>query len=552
MLLFYLGIVHQAQCAELYDGEMLDEAIPEGIANEINFGAGQNMFEFGAMSKPNGIFNSHLVPTESPSSTVSQDNKKWVERIYVNATYIKQNYDIDLVEDGHHCFDSSLYLQDKEFILNLAECHNKVPYSQLLPAEEQSFIYHKHSKVDEHIIPLKNGFVLGYVTPWNHKGFEIARIFRYKFSHISPVWFNIRLNDLKDPIIDGEENVNLNWIKSIKEPSKQEVVVVNSGEWVDKKGLHLICENTLEDQNGCSEIETVLADPPKIVPHFNFHLEGVDFFKILETPKLQDKIIKLVKDIIAKNDFDGVVIEFPLALLALEFVKKIGTELHEMKKEFIVPIQPATKTPPLKEVSTIEEHVKHVSETIRLFCFSAQKEVDFFNIMTYDYSGDDAGPIAPIPWVEESIRHVVNNSYADLEKYPSEVTYDSLSDSYTFEEYTTLHLRFHNLDFLVAKRHQLLVGFNMYGYLYDSNGYKAIINKDYLPFLAKNINDLEIRWQKDAEEYSFTLDNEVNQTVVVYPTLESIKKRVDLVKSFGTGIAIWDIGQGLDYFYSVF
>ncbi|KAJ4768557.1 Chitinase domain-containing protein 1 [Rhynchospora pubera] len=57
--------------------------------------------------------------------------------------------------------------------------------------------------------------VLAYVTPWNSKGYDMAKVFNSKFTHISPVWYQLKSEGNK-LILQGQHDVDLGWISELR------------------------------------------------------------------------------------------------------------------------------------------------------------------------------------------------------------------------------------------------------------------------------------------------------------------------------------------------
>ncbi len=61
---------------------------------------------------------------------------------------------------------------------------------------------------------------LGYITPWNTNGMELALKYSAKFDFISPCWFDIQPESMQGKFnskIDGANYVNSNFINELRE-----------------------------------------------------------------------------------------------------------------------------------------------------------------------------------------------------------------------------------------------------------------------------------------------------------------------------------------------
>lgn len=96
---------------------------------------------------------------------------------------------------------------------------------------------------------------------------------------------------------------------------------------------------------------------------------------------------------------------------------------------------------------------------------------------------------------------------------------------------------------------KLLVGINFYGNDFKvSHGGGAIINHQYLKLLKDT--SPKLKWDNTHKEHYFYYNNGTESHVVYYPTPLYVSSRLDSYKSYGCGVSIWEIGQGLDYFFN--
>ncbi|KAK6920021.1 Glycoside hydrolase family 18, catalytic domain [Dillenia turbinata] len=319
----------------------------------------------------------------------------------------------------------------------------------------------EHSKVSESasLRQFPNP-VLAYSTPWNNRGYYLAKSFNSKFTHLSPIWYDLK----------RKHNADVKWIQELR----------RSG---DAKVLPRVA----------------LEASPK---------------ELLKKKKQREKAIDLIVAECKEMGYDGIVLESWSRWIAygvlhnsdmrskvLLFIREPGRALHSIQSE--------------RNAKQLLEFLYVIgrphSAKLQADDFgpedlqSSSDAVDGFSLMTYDFSSPhNPGPNAPLEWIKAVLQLLTmtkgNGNLA------------------------------HKI-FLAA------VG-------------GAIIGRDYLSLLAKHRPALQ--WEKrSGEHYFFYLDDENIKHAVFYPSLMSISMRLEEAKSWGAGISIWEIGQGLDNFFDL-
>ncbi|XP_015757478.1 PREDICTED: chitinase domain-containing protein 1-like [Acropora digitifera] len=208
------------------------------------------------------------------------------------------------------------------------------------------------------------------------------------------------------------------------------------------------------------------------------------------------------------NDFDGLTLEVwsqyngdsreNLYLL----VSKLADSLHREKMKIILVIPP-----PFYGSKKPGAFNKHDFELLA-------PVMDGFSLMTYEYSSHTRqGPNAPVDWVKDCVL--------------------SLSPEKG------------------KQRSKILLGLNFYGQDYGPNGGTPITGSRYIELLTKHKTE-KLFWEEGDAEHSFSFTSAGANHFVFYPSLKSIQVRLDLAKELEVGISIWEIGQGLDFFYDLF
>ncbi|KRX95564.1 Chitinase domain-containing protein 1, partial [Trichinella pseudospiralis] len=268
------------------------------------------------------------------------------------------------------------------------------------------------------------------------------------------------------------------------------------------------------DQKWISEVRSNNS-AVKVVPRFLLqYKDKVTAEYLLSSELFQNICFRNVVEFIQRNGFEGAVLEVisqtvpiltdqktqivdlaPLLQMIINFA-----EYLRRQKKIVILVVPACTADADQPSLFNESHMQKLSPFI-----------DYVSVMTYDYNrfGKVGINIAPLSWIERCIVMLINSNNNTAEK--------------------------------------ILMGINFYGYEFD---YKVgelepVIGSRYVEAVK-------------SEKPKFVWDNMTNEhfavfkwKVINFPNLKVIKAKLNLAIRLNVGVAIWDIGQGLDHFYEL-
>eukprot|EP00126_Sphaerothecum_destruens_P008026 Sdes_comp20064_c0_seq1m12952 len=285
--------------------------------------------------------------------------------------------------------------------------------------------------------PIRNITKLGYITPWNKGGSIWGKRYAHRFTHLSPVWFQLKPKG-NSFHIEGTHEVDSKWMSQVK-------------------------------QEASHHGQTVSIVPRIILENW----QGNHYVEVFSDELAMKKVISIITSLCRKHSLDGIVLELYFHLISqqlsqlreglVRFINLLGDSLHMQSQQLILAVAPASSGFASQDFKDLDQ-------------------VDYFSVMTYDYSNPSRpGPNSPYVWMKENIELVAPD---------------------------------------LSSRSKILMGLNFYGNDYmplqASGG--PIISHDFMKILETNSPKIEYL-NDDVREHIFHYREGQASHQVYFPTL---------------------------------
>ncbi|KAF2351959.1 Glycoside hydrolase family 18 catalytic domain [Trinorchestia longiramus] len=409
---------------------------------------------------------------------------------------------------------------------------------------------------------VSNHTTLAYVTPWNNHGYDIAKLQSHRFALVSPVWLQIRRAQERGSAswtVAGLHDVDKGWMKEVKK---------NGGPAGTKIVPRLIFE-------GWSPVEyQALVDSKKLCQHL-----AADVIAVIKSQQLDGVVLEVWSQLPTfslLSSMPSVLADLGSAIRDAGYIAVlvIPPPVYHKSVDGVLLCKAATRhdassrgcyttrhllkrllhdTAPPQEAATrhdassrgyyttrrLLKRLLHdtVAPDERLSNYDADlheaavrtidspglfqrqhfealaPHFDYFSLMTYDYSSfQNPGPNSPLPWMQKCVEMLVPDP----------------SSSY---------------------RRKILLGLNLYGLDHSVTGGNHVLGSQVIQILSDH--KPKIKYDDHSVEHFFEYKTQSGRRTVFYPSLHSVQQRMELATELGTGVSLWEIGQGLDYFYDL-
>ncbi len=327
------------------------------------------------------------------------------------------------------------------------------------------------------VISLKN---TGWIPDWGlEAGFETLKNFSNEFYSVSPFWLM--------PQEDGH-------IKEVSNSTNQDIK-----DFAIDNNIHLI----------------------PTIPLFDADL----FSKIFEDKEKYKIFMKDVMSIVDKNNYAGIDLDFEDTKLEdkqifIKLLTDLKSELSSENKSLVF-----TALPKWSDVVVYLGH----PQTRQVQDYKQISDiVDEIRIMTYDFYGrdsDEAGPVAPLEWLERVIQYAIFSGVPREKIVLGVPTYAYDWSDRRIASSINLSTDYTGLGSI----------FNLEpGDAYYHSGVEKVIKNYNLDYSFNEI------WGEAIGRYDY---NGVSR-IVVFPTDESIQLRKQLAADYGLkGVAFWKLGS---------